>query len=531
MLFKFNQPSLPAIQAKFIVERFTNFTESLGNINIFVTGRTGSGKTTLGNLLSGTDYLMRSSGHQDCTDEINLLKFSIGLNYFDLPGVCSDDRLENYNRAALSLQQVEDFPPVDSLTLVKYLENKSSDKVNFSVNDFSQKLKPDIIFYLIAADKQFLRDDCIYLQDLLKHHSKIIYVLNTFSNKQAIESQSATSQNITDIIGKINKIHISAFGETSQPEIVKTNCWTGEGITELMTSTKQILEPNNAKIFDELINYQNEKAPVEFSYQVKREILRLVAHVACQKPINDSDNFLYDACNKLREFIATVLCKSKKISSCVQDVINAQVNTVFQKCIINHYEKVKQKKSKQIYKSVPIFKTISEKVTDYNNPIKEKREVWVDTSNVLKGMKNLVKYGTYGKKKKVYEVVGYHTKSVTRQVIDRYKEEYSHTEYWEEETGEVKLVGTSYYYFGYSAVSLLLTLAHVMTFNIIDDIEKFQNHYESLYRTISSQVKKLPSFPTEPQEEEILRILETDVDKLFQGAFEIGADKKKKIIH
>lgn len=108
MLFKFNQPSISAIQAKFIVERLAIPTK-ICNVNVFVTGRTGSGKTTLGNRLIGLDYFMPSSGYQDCTDEINLLKFPIGLNYFDLPGVCSDDRLENYNRSALGLQQVENF--------------------------------------------------------------------------------------------------------------------------------------------------------------------------------------------------------------------------------------------------------------------------------------------------------------------------------------------------------------------------------------------------------------------------------------
>lgn len=528
MLFKFNQPSLSAIQAKFIVERLANSSVSLGNINIFVTGRTGSGKTTLGNRLGGIDYLMPSSGHQDCTDEINLLKFPIGLNYFDLPGVCSDDRLENYNRAALGLQQVENFPLVDNLTLVEYIKNQSNYSENFSANVFIKQIKPNIIFYLIAADKQFLRDDYIYLQDLLKCHSNIIYVLNAFSNKQEIDSQSATSENITDILSKINKVYISVFGEASQPEIVKINCWTGEGIAELMTSARQMLEVDKAKLFDELINYQNEKAPIEFSNQLKREILRFIAHVACQKPTDASDKFLYDACSNLCEFIATSLGKSVEISTCVQKLVNSTVSTVLNQCIIKHTEKVKQKKSKQIYKSVPIFKTISEQVTDYNNPIKEKRKVWVETSNVFKGMTNLVTHGKYGKKKKVYEVVGYHTKTVTRQVIDRYKEEYSHTEYWEEETGEVKLVGTSYYYFGYSAVSLLLTLAHLMTFDIIGDSQRqqdIQNIYESLHRTISKKVNKLPSFPNEPQEKNILNILETEVDKLFEAAFKVGADR------
>ncbi|BDA67881.1 hypothetical protein RIVM261_091530 [Rivularia sp. IAM M-261] len=253
----------------------------------------------------------------------------------------------------------------------------------------------------------------------MKQHSQIIYVLNTFSNKQAIESQSATFENITDVVSKINKVHISAFGETSQAEIVKINCWTGEGIAELMTSAKQMLELDKAKVFDELINYQNKKAPVEFSNQVKREILKFAAHV------------------------------------------------------------------------------------------------------------NLVTHGTYGKRKKVYEVVGYHTKIVTRQVIDRYKEEYSHTEYWEEETGEVKLVGTSYYYFGYNAVSLLLTLAHLTASDIIGDqnLKNIQDCYESLYKIISSKVNKLPSFPTQPQENNIFNILESELDKLFEGAFKVGAHR------
>ncbi len=191
------------------------------------------------------------------------------------------------------------------------------------------------------------------------------------------------------------------------------------------------------------------------------------------KTINASAQYLYDVCNNLWEFIATLLGRSREITSCVQELMNTQAHLAINKSTINHYEKVKQKKSKAIYKSVPIFKTISEQVPDYNNPIQEKRKVWVETSNVFKGMANMAKYGKYGKRKKVYEVVGYHTKTVTRQVVDRYEEEYSHTEYWEEETGEV-MVGTSYSYFGYSTVSLLLTLAHLMTSEIIDNSESFR---------------------------------------------------------
>lgn len=416
---------------------------------------------------------------------------------------------------------------VDNLTLAQYINNQTTHKENFRVDEFSQEqFKPDIIFYVIASDKQFLRDDCIYLQDLLQHHHQIIYVLNTFTNKQASDSQLATTQNIAELVKKIHKVHTSVLGEKSQPEIVKLNCWTGERITDLITFVRQQMQGvDKGKLFDELISYQNEKTPDEFVYQVKLEILRLIAYVACQKPgnISSSEESLHNACNILWEFIATLLDRSKQIPSFVQELINAQVDLVISKCTVHHYEKVKQKKSKAIYKSVPVFKTISEQVPDYSCPIKEKRTVWVETSNVFKGMKNLVKYGEYGKKKKVYEVVGYHTKTVTRQIIERYKEEYSHTEYWEEETGEVKIVGTSYSYFGYDAVFLLLTLAHLITSEVIDNSKKFpdvQNQYESLNEIISNIVNKLP-FPLEPKEKEINNILKTRIDQLFDASFSL----------
>lgn len=122
MYFQLNPPSISKIRAKFIIEKLRNFPQNLGSINIFATGRTHSGKTTLGNSLLGIDYFL-STGRQDCTKEINLIEFPIGLKYFDLPGVCSDDFLENYNRVAFGMSQIEDFPWVDEVTLAKFKEN------------------------------------------------------------------------------------------------------------------------------------------------------------------------------------------------------------------------------------------------------------------------------------------------------------------------------------------------------------------------------------------------------------------------
>jgi GTPase Era involved in 16S rRNA processing len=524
MKFQLRYPSISEIRAKFIIDKLASFPTSMGKINIFATGRTGSGKTTLGNRLLGINYFMPSSGHQDCTNEVNLIEFPIGLNYFDIPGVCSDDKLENYNRVALGLKQIEDFPKIENLTVTKYIRYKNRQREIFQISEFNQqKFSPDIILYLIAPDKQFLRADCIYLQDLLHRYSKIIYVLNMFAAKEN-SSLLATSQNISDVIRKITKVHTSVLGNDSQPVIVQVNCWTGEGISELVGHSRQMLEGERGKLFEELIYYQNQRTPDEYINQVKREILKIMAYAACQKPdgTSRSEETLRENCLLLWEFLSETSGKAQHIPSLVQEVINAQINAVINKCTEHHYEKVTQQRSKAIYKSVPVFKTISEQVTDYSRPIKETRTVWRDTSNVAKGLKNLVKYGHYGKKKKVKEIVGYHKKAVNRQVLDGYREEYSHTEYWQEETGEVKHVGTTYHYFQQSAVSLLLTLAHLFTSENIDKFDSYQSpdkQYQLLHGRISSRVNQLPKFPNEPTEEVIFSILEAQVAHLFEAAF------------
>lgn len=262
MSFQFNPPSISRIRAKFVIEKLSKYPVNIGAINLFVTGRTGSGKTTLGNRLLGIDYFL-STGGQDCTKEINLIDFPIGLKYFDLPGVCSDDKLENFNRVALGIEQVEDFPIVEDILLAKYSEGKPPQEQNLKIADFvNLRLNPDLIFYLIAPDKQLTRGDRKYLRDLLKHHCQVIYVLNMFVNKQNENVYAATEPNIIDAITKIKEIHTSILGENSQPIIAAVNCWTGEGISELLEQSQLIIGSEKGKLFEELIAYQEQKPPM-----------------------------------------------------------------------------------------------------------------------------------------------------------------------------------------------------------------------------------------------------------------------------
>lgn len=265
MYFQVNSPSVPGIRARLIIEKLSTFTTFIDHINIFVTGRTGAGKTTLGNQLIGGSYFMPSTGRQDCTDEVNLVAFSIGLRYFDLPGVCSNDRLENYNRAALGINQIEkiddeDLPIVESLTVADYSKSQNPQRQNYRLADFRNlQYKPDLIFYLIAPDKQFGRGDRKYLRDLLKRHHQVIYVLNMFVNKQSEKIFAATEANLIDAVTKIMEMHTSFFGTNSQPTIVPVNCWTGEGISELLIQSQNILGGEKGRLFEELIAYQQQK--------------------------------------------------------------------------------------------------------------------------------------------------------------------------------------------------------------------------------------------------------------------------------
>jgi uncharacterized protein YoxC len=332
MYFQLNKPSIPAIRAKILIEKLRELPRHDVSISICATGRTGSGKTTLGNRLIGIDYFMPSTGLQDCTDEVNIVEFPIGLKYSDLPGVCSDEKLENYNRAALGIKQIDDFEDIDTLTLAKYTENQSCQRQKFGVSHFQEtQLKPDLIFYLIAPDKQFLSIDSAYLKELLKKHThKVIYIFNLFTDKETGNFFAATEQNITDVTAKIKKVHTSVLGSENPPIIVPINCWTGEGISELVSFSHQVLGNDKGKIFEELIQYQQQQTPDEYLYQTKRELVKLFAYAACQKPEGTytCDQPIHKLCHTLHDFLAQLSGQTAQADAHLVEQVNILINQV-----------------------------------------------------------------------------------------------------------------------------------------------------------------------------------------------------------
>jgi hypothetical protein len=316
MLFNFESPSISSIRAKFLIEKLNELSSGFSPISLCATGRTGSGKTTLGNRLIGTDYFMPSTGEQDCTDEVNLVEFPNGLKYFDLPGVASKGKLENYNRAALDIEQHGKFENVDNLTLSQYQVEAEPRKNHFTVSEFRERqiLEPDLILYMIAPDKQFLDVDCHYLGDLLSRYSQVIYVFNMFADKQT-GTIYATEQNITDVTTRIKEVHNIVFGESNQPIIVPVNCWTGEGISELVSRSCELLGSEKGQLFNELIDYQESKTPNKYIDRLKHSFINVLAYVSCQKPEGSykCDQPIHKTCYQLLEFLVNLKLQSEQI--------------------------------------------------------------------------------------------------------------------------------------------------------------------------------------------------------------------------
>ncbi len=371
MYSQLKPPSISKIRAKFIIEKLGNYPRNIDNINLFFTGRTGAGKTTLSNRLLGSDYFL-STGHQDCTKEINLIEFPIGLKCFDTPGVCSDELLENYNRVALGINQIEDCPIVEDLTLARYRENCSApQEENLSISEFvNLQFQPDLIYYLIAPEKLFTRGDRQYLRDLLKFHQNIIYVFNMFVNKQTGMNYFAKESNIKDTATQILKVHHKVLGKHSQPVIIGVNCFTGEGISDLLHESEIMLKGNKGQLFKELIQYQQQQTPDEYVNQVKQELIRLYAHGACQKATGSDtcDQPLHLLSYSLFDFIVSLPIQSDQDDNSIAEQVKNIVSDVCDNPIVEKKSESLEDKFEYLIRSKEYIFT--ERIEYFNQLIK-----------------------------------------------------------------------------------------------------------------------------------------------------------------
>lgn len=265
-------------------------------VNFYATGRTGAGKTSLGNRLLETGGTpMESHGYQDCTNSVQYFALTSNLQYFDLPGAGSNESYENINRAALLIKQLEDddedITPVTNFSILNYSNysnNGKPEEKTITVEEWqsenSQKeVSPDIILYVVAPHMQFIRGDRKYLKALLKSlknrhcNNKVIFALNIHSQEgQPIP----TPQNIKDAKEKIAEIYQQYYpGKT--PLIAEIDSLKGTGFSQVAKFMCQILPSNKIGNMEEVLQGElKESAKKERSRRYRQALIYIASRLA-----------------------------------------------------------------------------------------------------------------------------------------------------------------------------------------------------------------------------------------------------------
>ncbi|MBE9224107.1 GTPase domain-containing protein [Phormidium sp. LEGE 05292] len=232
-------------------------------VNLYATGRTGAGKTTLGRrildpkqTIDTKQAVMGSTGKTDCTWMVQFFQMLSNLRYYDLPGAGGcNDTYENINRAALLIRQVDDddLQPVDKFEVwdcsdypkTKQVKKRIATVQQWQSQENQEYVAPDIILYVVAPHTQFTREDQRYLKALLKFQkergskNKVIFALNIHHQDR---TKITTQENIDDAREKIINIYQSFYSD--QPPIVEVDCLRGTGINKITELMCKILPDN-----------------------------------------------------------------------------------------------------------------------------------------------------------------------------------------------------------------------------------------------------------------------------------------------
>ncbi|VEP15849.1 conserved hypothetical protein [Hyella patelloides LEGE 07179] len=256
---------LQSLESQYLTEKLRDNSELFADkVNLWVTGRTGVGKTSLGNSLLDSDA-MKSNGFQDCTDVVGYFQLTSKLRFWDTPGICSNINYENINRTALMMEQLPgnkfSRPPVVPLKDSDYLLIKDFSgcvspgikpkekkiQVKQWRSDMGEHMQPDIILYVMAPHMKFLDPDRQYLGELLetwkclKESGKcmVIPILNVFRKDDG--TVLPTDQEMDYARRGISEVYKAVFNTDSFPPAIEINSKTGEGIPKITELICQII--------------------------------------------------------------------------------------------------------------------------------------------------------------------------------------------------------------------------------------------------------------------------------------------------
>jgi hypothetical protein len=235
-------------------------------VNLYVTGRTGAGKSSLGNrFLAGSPLPspLSSTGYQNCTWVVQFFQLASNLVYFDLPGSGSSDVLENVNRAALLIKQLQDeeegLAPADAVPVLDFTRfvttgqapvvDKDTVKIplaEWHAGPMRQRFAPDVILYVVSPHTGWFRNDRKYLRDLLRTRKEaqvpanVVFALNLFRNEDG--TLKPTDVNRADV-RKLLTEDWKTIHPGESPTIIEVNARTGAGLQALAEAMCQLLPP------------------------------------------------------------------------------------------------------------------------------------------------------------------------------------------------------------------------------------------------------------------------------------------------
>jgi hypothetical protein len=462
-----HEPSLGVVRARLITRRLVARGKAGADLpQVVATGRTGTGKTTLGNLLLGAADLLRATGHVDCTDAIYRIRFPRGLIYLDLPGVASDDRLENYNRAAFGLPQRPDWDRVDRVRVLDYQAGRRS-AVQAAEQYFPAKglpdgpVAPDVILYLVAPHKQLTRDEESYLQDLLRHcgEDRFVYVLNLYHDVAG--ARAATDADLADVRAGIAACCRAAGAVFDERSVAEVDCRTGDGLDALLAAMRRPLGHEHGRALADVISHQARNAPGTFRGEVQACVAAYAAALGGLVPESDADatDGIAVAARVLTGYAARLAGRPAALAPAEQKQLRKLARQVVGELRVEETEPVLVTRTKDVYRTVPVTETRRE--TDYSEPIygweTVQQEVYPEgLDGFIRGVANMFAGGRFTDYRSVSRRrrIGYGTREV--EVISGHRREYVRTDTYQEQDG-TRVVSVSYQPLGDRGTALALT--------------------------------------------------------------------------
>lgn len=352
-------------------------------VNLYVTGRTGAGKTSLGNRLLAQS-VMESTGYIDCTDSVGFFKLASNLCYYDLPGAGSNESYENLNRSALLMPQIEDEfaePPITYIDRFKIknftkcpplqkLEEKYVTVNEWQLDSNQQLVAPDVILYAIAPHMQFLSSDRKYLGQLLKtqkqriDRNKVIFALNIF---RLDGKRMPTQQNLEDVRKHITQIYEKFYHDT--PPIVEFDALTGDGINEITAFICQVLPKEKiGNIQQVLRNDLKQFAEQERSLRYMQTLIKIASRLATYKIDYKAGNqdLLQVAASSISAYGVSTFKNQEEIAQ-IKAELNALVESVVQETRDDRTKYISVTENildtKELSRDIPLFE--EKKVIDY----------------------------------------------------------------------------------------------------------------------------------------------------------------------